>query len=411
MFGFLRGSIEREQYRQVYARYCSFQKKTHGLLALPWVSYESLFLYALAIDLELIAGPRADDPRCCRMRAKRHQWTDAERKGAEFASQFSMLLAQTKLDDDWKDQRSPTAAALKWSLRKRFVAMREYFVGIDPLFFSTIDDCFREHEQLERQSTPASIQQYVLPTSQAFGHVFESISGPLELTREHTTFALLNPIGQHIGAALIAFDCVVDWESDRRTGQYNPLRNKTQRINSLDFAISQLSAAGWKITEHTSRKGLTAGILRYRIDSLAQRRRRIEERHFEVRKPARRSLLARAGFCDCDCLVDACCHGTPDCHSCDVCCPCECLCVESCQSKAKKGDPTLPTQTGIDATTSKYIGSTAIVQSPLQPHGTILIDGEELPAKSELGHVNGQAKVTIVRQESFGYVVRPIGLD
>ena len=52
--------------------------------------------------------------------------------------------------------------------------------------------------------------------------------------------ATLEEIGQHVGAALIAFDCASDWHQDSRRGNFNPLMNLEPVKASVEYSKMSL---------------------------------------------------------------------------------------------------------------------------------------------------------------------------
>ena len=55
---------------------------------------------------------------------------------------------------------------------------------------------------------------------------------------------VLRELGEHIGAAIIAFDCAVDWRRDRQRGRYNPLVDETAVADAFSHCSNRLSQAG-----------------------------------------------------------------------------------------------------------------------------------------------------------------------
>jgi hypothetical protein len=67
--------------------------------------------------------------------------------------------------------------------------------------------------------------------------------------------AYLNQLGKHIGSAIIAFDCAVDRDKDRRCGQYNPLTDGNESIVEA-FALCRQQL---RLAALASRKQFGAG--------------------------------------------------------------------------------------------------------------------------------------------------------
>ena len=83
------------------------------------------------------------------------------------------------------------------------------------------------------------IQEYCKPTAEAFGYIFSLLARLPDLSDEENT---LRQIGQQIGAALIAFDCVADWRRDQERGDFNPLAEHDIEP-ALAFSVQSLKHA------------------------------------------------------------------------------------------------------------------------------------------------------------------------
>ena len=475
MFGFLRGP-KSCGYRRVYARCCSMQRSLCGFRSLPVISYESVFAYCLAIDAGLIDPPRSTDPTCCRARHEsRFEWHDREKQVAEFCVQFAMLLVETKLQDDIQDSRKLSSAGLlartsNRFLHRNFVRSRKYFHDIDDTFRSDIEQCLLDHAALEKSSANPELGHYVQPTARAFARAFGLLPKVLSIDNS-AVISRLEQIGANVGAAIIAYDCAVDWHRDKRNGEYNPLGGRQDVGLAFGYCQRNLVSAGWNVAKSFGQSTLTASILHHQVQRVASRRdamagvqamanpKRIamaregvvdleclsclcdssvcihccdvsadakktdstQVDSAKARRKRRKKLIkrSRSGFCDCDCGgcdcggCDSCgCDGCDvlKCHSdwvwCDPCCLAY---GDSCNDgKSDKNtsnsehQPTNVENTGPDP----LIGSKATTVTLLAPFGTIQIDSQEHPAKSEGQPIEASTEVIVVRREAFGYVVR-----
>jgi hypothetical protein len=85
----------------------------------------------------------------------------------------------------------------------------------------------QEHLALERREGQVPLAEYVRPTARAFGYVFSLFATVLgrqqgaDAPRPPEEF--LRSLGEHLGSAIVAFDCAMDRERDRRRGAFNPL--------------------------------------------------------------------------------------------------------------------------------------------------------------------------------------------
>lgn len=241
MFGLMNPGRQDTTFRRAYARCCQHQRRAHGLTSLGFLSYESILLYLFALDTGKLSPDHLPRFRCCRLRPLPANISDAERQVASFCTAFGLLLAYLKVSDDVRDGRLLLARLASWLLRRRFQAAFDYFGRLDRDFAAHVERFVADHLTLEQSGTPIAIPDYVRPTADAFGHVFCLLARlpGLEPYQE-----LLHRLGQHIGAAIIAYDCAVDWSRDQRRGQFNPLPDGEESAEAtLTYCRERLTQA------------------------------------------------------------------------------------------------------------------------------------------------------------------------
>jgi hypothetical protein len=104
MFGFLNPRTCDLAYRSLYARCCQHQRAHFGLLSLPYLSYESTFLYALGLDLGAAGAFEPPSVQCCKL-SRRGMDDPPDANLGRFVAAVGALLASVKLDDDARDSR------------------------------------------------------------------------------------------------------------------------------------------------------------------------------------------------------------------------------------------------------------------------------------------------------------------
>ena len=240
MFGFLNPVRNDTAYRRVYARCCLHQNLNCGLLSLPFLSYESIFLYLCAMDAASCTPCSLPNQVCCRLRTSRtlHHAPDAEI--GRFCSAISMILATTKMQDDIRDGRSLKACFYNWLLKKQVRTARLYLSGIDNKFNQRINEFIHRHLEVERAGVSVGLDEYAQPTAEAFGYVFGLMAHIRTVKVDRDT---LSELGRRIGTALIAFDCAYDWQRDRTKGEFNPLPDEGAICTAIVYCQDQLRDA------------------------------------------------------------------------------------------------------------------------------------------------------------------------
>ncbi|QDU57258.1 DUF5685 family protein [Aeoliella mucimassa] len=429
MFGFMRGNRSDTTYRQVYAACCQAQRRHFGLTSLFFHSYEAIFLYLLAIDAQACDSPPDTAVTCCRLRNRLDSWPGFDVERARFGNAFALILAATKLDDDVRDDRSLVARLLRWRLRRPIAESRDYFSHLDPQFEHVVADFIAQHLRLERTADePLSIEDYCAPTANAFGYFFQLFAE--QLAADSTVRDAVQQIGSSIGAAILSFDCAVDYARDRQRGSFNPLANTRDVQRALDYSLHCLAEAGWRCTQTFGPAAATGRVVRAVFDRVAHRQAALLAPP-SIKKRKRRGLLTtyrayRRGFCVCDCGG---CDG-PGCDGgCDGgCCDApggdalggdasniDCLiCVDCCggcnpgdlRDSKRKNSPTMPLESNSPSSPSPMVGMTAFTFGPLNPSGYISLGGKTVPARSRGEWIGDDTEVQVIAEDSFGLIVK-----
>ena len=448
MFGFLGQLRANRQYRQAYARCCSVQQREFGWQSLSLLSYESVFLYQLAVDAKAIPGPDADWPLCCRLRASGRLNHSADAGVARFCGAVGLLLASTKLEDDIRDGGSVLARMARWRLTRPIAKAHATLQTLDPEFPAPVEAAIRRHLALERTDRPLSLGAYCEPTATAFGYVF-GLLAKLPSHRQELDHAVLVALGRHIGTAIIAYDCAVDWRSDRRRGEFNPLADEQSLEEALHESRHHLEQAGWLCQRAFGGGALTAWLLKTRFDRIPTNppddpRTGILERWGLSPQPRSVYLGMDCPGGDCDCCSDGC-----DCHDCPFCmqpCPSEKSergdegedatdrCMDRVRSTQSESDNPIgafclapflafcdccdyfchpskkrPAQAPSAKPTPALAGQTGEAVTPLRPSGKVRIAGKLYSAQAEASMISNGATVVVVDQGPFGLIVREAG--
>jgi hypothetical protein len=239
MFGMLSPARHTLAYRSTYARCCQHHRRVNGVSALPWLSYEAVLLYQLAADAGAVNAADLPQVRCCKLLPLSARVDD--RDFGVFCAHVGSLLASIKVSDDRRDGGSLRSRVLGWLYRQRFAATFAYFSRLDRDFKGRVDGFIREHLLLEDQRSPITLDDYVRPTASAFAYVF-ALMARLPGLRERED--LLRQLGERVGPAIIAFDCAVDRDRDRRRGDFNPLPDGPAAVQeALAFSREQIRRA------------------------------------------------------------------------------------------------------------------------------------------------------------------------
>ncbi|MFK7817398.1 MAG: DUF5685 family protein [Planctomycetaceae bacterium] len=419
MFGFLKPTQFIPQWRRSYARVCQYQRKLFGLSSLPFLSYEATLLYQLLSDLGEIPSLDENQPTCCRLRRLSGS-PQADEKVGTYSAAFGVVLAGIKLDDDVRDSGRLAMRILRRKYRRQVDKARKALDSIAPGSTDAIDSAVESHLKLEA-STVSNLDDYLQPTGNGFCSVFAGCS------TQHAT--LLGEVGMHVGKAIIAWDCAVDYERDRIRGEFTPLQSQQDVDASFAKCLRELGHLGWKLPPASVSREVVASVV-HRVQN-RMRTPTIEP----VKLLERWGFIRQRGFtyagcdgCEAICGITECCGGVAEAGACcgevgaadATCCASDfaCCCVHpnsgavcyDCGGTTKK-EPTAQQQNNSTTTGNKspygsYVGQYGIATTLLNPMGQVLINDQTIPAKVSTSRLISEGTyIRVVDADDFGVVV------
>ena len=432
MFGFFAPHQHIPEWRRSYARICQYQRKLFGLTSLPFLSYEAAFLYQVAIDLTLIPQLSASAPECCRLRRLVTSVSADEDAAARYAAAFGLVLTGVKLKDDVQDSGRLLNRLLEWKFRRPVKLAESLIAATAPDVINRINQAVRQHSDLEHSGHRLPLDQYAQPTGDGFAFAFEGIASGLQCSASVDRADQMMSIGRRVGQAIIAWDCAVDFDRDRITGNYNPLPDESAIRHAFHYCLLQLAEIGWSLPENSASRAVVAGVaarVRYRgLRPAAQHPLRLLERWGLVRE--RGFAYARCDGCEGLCEVGACCEciggageaagGCGECCNTPNVCLCDPGCCDICFWRKNSTGATRANQlvedhdqTGSSDQTqqsvSPYVhlqGSHGVADSSLNPSGYATIEDQRVPVRSQSGmFIEAGSSIRVVQTDLFGVTV------
>ena len=234
MFGLMKPPVEDLRYRSAYSRCCQLQRQWYGIASLPVLSYDAVFLYLCAVDAGLVPESVIVPQTCCRFRSG-----SGIRKAPDFAiggfcGAVSIVLADTKLQDDVRDKNSIVARIGRVLLRKPVERAGSFLSRLNPHIISLMAAWTRAQIEVEAKTDGLTIDRFIGPTAEAVGTVARMLPGADSLAGLPE---LLQCVGQKLGTAIVAADCALDWQDDLRTGDCNPVRDQEGAARVARLAI------------------------------------------------------------------------------------------------------------------------------------------------------------------------------
>lgn len=213
MFGYVSADLsqldeaQKLRYHSTYCGLCRALYAQYGVYGALTLRYDMAFL-ALLLGALYEPPEQSGTGRCARHPCRAQAWMRSE--FTDYAAAMNCLLAWEKCRDDWQDERKPGAWAGASVLRagaKRAAARYAQKAAV-------LRQCLARIAQAEQDRTAYSEEP-----ANAFG----TLMAELFAVREDHWVETLREFGYSLGKLIYFMDAACDLQTDRKTGNYNPL--------------------------------------------------------------------------------------------------------------------------------------------------------------------------------------------
>lgn len=231
-----------KQHRQHYCGTCKVIGKEYGHSARMTLNFDAVFLAELltALSGEQVAEwssafqainrcftmPKADENMPLPLR---------------YAAATNVLLAELKLDDNWRDRAKKRYRVARWWLSKSFKRAEAQWQtwGVDTQFFwAQVEEQNRREKAafVPADTLEETVNYYAETTAEMTGQIFAHSVGIV--VQDESLRADLYQIGANIGRLMYALDAFEDVEKDIFERGFNPLAaffGATQTLDNQQF--------------------------------------------------------------------------------------------------------------------------------------------------------------------------------
>lgn len=242
MFGYVRvseGELKINDftlYRGVYCGLCKTMKKCTGATSCMTLSYDFVFLALLRsalshLGFSVVPGKCILHPLKKRPMAKRNE-------SLEFCAGVSAVLTYYKLLDDKNDGDSAKKLKIKAALPQ---AKKNYKKAIKNLPQYKLDVLAQQTEQYLNQLSELESSSTLSPNlcAEPFGKLLGVVFSHC-IDDEHTAKTCYT-LGYHLGRYIYLIDAIDDFEKDKESGSFNPLRAAGFDELPQDYAVASLA--------------------------------------------------------------------------------------------------------------------------------------------------------------------------
>jgi hypothetical protein len=152
---------------------------------------------------------------------------------------------------------------------------------LNPLFPQSLAQWSAAQLHLEQNPEGVTLSQFIGPTAEGFAFVAPMLPGA---SRDDRLSEFLARIGQHLGSAIVAVDCALDWEEDLQSNHFNPIRDADGASEAARCGLAHLKAIGDACEERFGGQGRSTRVSRlvfHEVELKLQRRPRLRGSEIE----------------------------------------------------------------------------------------------------------------------------------
>lgn len=218
MFGFVAASLptlseeEKQRYRTVYCGLCRSLKDRYGQVSRATLNFDLTFYILLSDSLQ--EPEEVEETGRCFMHPVK-QTHSARSFFSDYAADLTVALAYHKCLDDWEDDRKARAKAAERLLTGAYKKAQARIS----------DQCLTVEHAME---TIRSIEHDPDASPDAAARSFGAMLGSLFGYHQGIWTGQMETFGDQLGRFIYMMDAAVDYDDDKKTGNYNPfVRNQT----------------------------------------------------------------------------------------------------------------------------------------------------------------------------------------
>lgn len=205
-----------ELYKSVYCSLCERLGKDYGFSARFILSYDAVFLAVIvSLFTEHNCKVRFRKECCGCNPLKKCTYCDIGNDAVKLAAAFSVISFYYKLSDTQSDEnffKASVAGFLKLMFRKKKNTAAENYPQLDRIVSDMLD------LQLETEKIPGcSVDRAADPTAKMLSDIMRTITENDALSEEYARF------GYFLGRWIYLIDMTDDFNSDKKSGSFNPL--------------------------------------------------------------------------------------------------------------------------------------------------------------------------------------------
>jgi len=239
MFGYIicnkSGLSEEEfsRYRRIYCGVCKSLEKRFGQIERFSLSFDMTFL---ALFLSSLYEPEERNSRFFCPAHPVHKREATENDFTEYAADMTVALSYHKCLDDWMDEKKAGKRLYGKLLEKHYSEVKVRY----PKQCENIEESLKELTRLE-QETPEEVDAILHCSGKMLSEVF--------VYCEDFWSRSLREFGYELGRFIYLMDAAMDYEKDKKKGNYNPLIYMKKQPEEAEELLTMLIGEATQVFE------------------------------------------------------------------------------------------------------------------------------------------------------------------
>lgn len=214
---------ETERYQSTYCGLCRSIKNRYGQLERMTINYDMTFL-ALFLNA-LYEESDADKKFRCVVHPIKEKRV-LENRYIDYAADMTILFSYYKCEDDWNDEKKHSRKLYGDLLEKYMQGLKNQY----PRQVLCVKKSLEELSRLEKSET-ASPDEIVNCSGKMLSEIF--------VYKEDFWCESLRQFGYELGRFIYLMDAALDYDHDKKKGNYNPLIVMKQKPEDMEPAMLQ----------------------------------------------------------------------------------------------------------------------------------------------------------------------------
>lgn len=243
---------EVKRYQGVYCGLCKMLENKYGQLSRMSLNYDMTFLILLLSSL-YEPEEKKDEFRCVFHPFKKK--CEIYNKYTDYAADMTVVLAYHKCIDDWQDEHKKLQYRYAHLLEDDYKKVNESY----PRQCRAVENGIRELNKIEKLSYSLADESI---------NCFGRLMAELFVVEEDFWSKSLRNFGYNLGRFIYLMDATIDYDKDKKTGNYNPLnsmgKNPSEMEKTLTMIIGEATAEFEKLPlvqdEHILKNILYGGV-------------------------------------------------------------------------------------------------------------------------------------------------------